>query len=147
MSEVEFIKGDLFKAKKGSVLAHACNAQGRWGSGIAKIFADKFPDAQKVYSEHCRSNGREVLGTCLIILAGDYKIACLFTSENYGELKDAPNQILERTRAAVADLIRQTSAADRIAMCKINSGLFAFPWEQTEAILDEFHRPMTVYEI
>ncbi len=147
MSKVEIISGDLFSAEKGSVLAHACNAQGVWGSGIAKIFADKFPEARKVYTEHCRSSGRDVLGTCLIIPAGDYKIACLFTSENFGDDKDAPKLILERTRSAVADLLRQTSATDRIAMCKINSGLFAVPWDKTKAVLDEFCRAMIVYDL
>ena len=147
MNNVKLIKGDLFKAPNGSILTHACNAQGVWGSGIAKLFADRFPEARRAYAEHCSRLGSKVLGTCFIISAGDYKIACLFTSENYGKHKDPPALILERTRSAVLDLLRQTTAADRIAMCKINAGLFAVPWEDTQCVLDEFDREMFVYEI
>lgn len=147
MKNVSVIKGDLFKAPKGSILTHACNAQGRWGSGIAKIFADRFPEARQIYADHCRRLGNKVLGTCLIIDAGDYRIACLFTSENYGKFKDPQALILSQTRQAVRDLLSQTSESDQIAMCKINAGLFAVPWEDTQSVLEEFDRPMVIYEI
>lgn len=147
MKNVKVISGDLFKAPRGSILTHACNAQGSWGSGIAKIFADRFPEARKIYSDYCRKHGRKVLGSCLIIDAGDYRIACLFTSEKYGKFKDPPGLILEQTRQAVQDLVEQTTDQDQIAMCKINAGLFAVPWVDTQRVLEEFDRLFTVFEL
>ncbi|KAK3489709.1 hypothetical protein B0T13DRAFT_91247 [Neurospora crassa] len=39
----------------GSLLIHACNAQGNWGTGIARIFRTHYPGAYKAYQAHCSS--------------------------------------------------------------------------------------------
>ncbi|ESA43498.1 ADP-ribose 1''-phosphate phosphatase, variant [Neurospora crassa OR74A] len=39
----------------GSLLIHACNAQGDWGTGIARIFRTHYPGAYKAYQAHCSS--------------------------------------------------------------------------------------------
>jgi ADP-ribose 1''-phosphate phosphatase len=62
--------GDLFTLppRNNSLLVHACNTQGSWGAGIAKVFAREFPDAYTVYREHCRRNeGADLVGTALLI--------------------------------------------------------------------------------
>jgi ADP-ribose 1''-phosphate phosphatase len=147
MNTFKIVKGDLFKAPKGSIIVHACNTQGVWGSGIAKLFADRFPKAREIYSKYCKDNGAAALGRCLLIESGDYTVGCLFTSAHYGRLKDSPQLILKHTRSAVRDLIAQAAVSDNIAMCKINAGLFAVPWPDTQAVLHEFKRQFTVYEI
>jgi ADP-ribose 1''-phosphate phosphatase len=143
---ITYVKGDLFSAPKGSILIHSCNCQGVWGSGIAKQFAERFPEAKKVYSEACRSRGPTILGRSLLIPAGDYTIGCLFTSNNYGQYVDSPEEILEKTRIAIEFLLAQNIDNKPMHMCKINSGLFRVPWEETEKVLNSFNANFTVYE-
>ena len=84
-------------------------------------------------------------------------IACLFTSKKKGKGKGSKESILAATGEAVEDLARKvrsvnesadaadgktkdgSSKVDRIAevrMCKINSGLFGVPWEDTKEVIE-----------
>jgi ADP-ribose 1''-phosphate phosphatase len=146
MGKVTTIKGDLFDAPKGSIIIHACNTKGVWGSGIAKAFAQRFPKARDIYAQACQEKGASLLGTCLLIPAGDYTIACLFTSKNYGQFVDKPAKILESTESAIADLIKQNVERKSLHTCKINSGLFRVPWNDTKAILKATDSEFTVYD-
>ncbi len=149
MSNVTTIKGSLFDAPKGSIIVHACNTKGVWGSGIAAVFAKRFPVARNIYATHCQRYGSKLIGTCFLIDAGDYTIGCLFTSKNFGGRVDTPEKILKATRLAIADLIYQNGNGlnKPIHMCKINSGLFRVPWKDTKAILkDAKSTEFTVYD-
>lgn len=146
MSKITTIKGNLFDAPKGSILIHACNTKGVWGSGIAKAFASKFPKARDVYVQLCQEKSASLLGTCLLIPAGDYTIGCLFTSKNYGQFVDKPAKILESTETAIADLIAQNVDKKPMHTCKINSGLFNVPWADTKALLKQTGEEFTVYD-
>jgi ADP-ribose 1''-phosphate phosphatase len=149
VSNINYIKGDLFHAPKGSILIHATNCCGIWGGGIAKIFAQKFPESYKIYREYCKNNivGGTALGTCLLIKPeNDYRVACLFTSKGYGKFVDSPEEILEATKYAVFDLIYQNNDVKEFHACKFNSGLFRVPWEKTEAVLEATGKKFTVYE-
>lgn len=140
---IHYVKDDLFNAPAEHLLVHACNCQGVWGSGIAKEFKNRFPEAFKVYQYACCTRGRNVLGTAIVI---DRKVGCLFTSRDYGARVDSQKSILTNTRSAVEALVAQ-SAGLTIAMPKINSGLFNVPWKDTEAILNEFDRDFYVYSL
>lgn len=83
--------GDIFEAPHGSVLIHACNCRGAWGSGFAMIIdtkvqsnstsplgihplylhasrIQKFPAAARVYRVHCVITPlKEKIGTALLI--------------------------------------------------------------------------------
>lgn len=146
MSKITTINGNLFDAPKGSIIIHACNTKGMWGSGIAKAFAQKFPKARDIYVKHCQEHGASLIGTCLLIPAGDYTIGCLFTSNNYGMFVDKPHQILENTLNAVAHMIALNAENKEMHMCKINAGLFKVPWPDTKKILEGFDIPFTVYD-
>ena len=71
------------------------------------------------------------------------------TSFNYGKNKDTPDKIIENTRKAIADLIMLYPHIKEIHMPKINAGLFAVPWYDTEIILKEFDGLLNfvVYEL
>jgi ADP-ribose 1''-phosphate phosphatase len=146
MGKVTTIKGNLFDAPKGSIIIHACNTKGVWGSGIAKAFASKFPNARDVYAKACQEKGASLLGTCLLIPAGDYIIGCLFTSKNYGQFVDKPAKILESTESAIKDLIKQNVDKRPLHTCKINSGLFRVPWNDTKALLKASDSDFVVYD-
>lgn len=86
---------------------------------------------------------------------GRHFVGCLFTSAHYGKRKGTPKQILEATGPAMGDLLRQIEAWNaehpvkdkdgvgddlrikEIRMCKINSGLFNVPWEDTKAVIEK----------
>lgn len=161
---INYIKGDLFVSKS-SILCHACNCYGSWGGGIAVIFRKKFPQSYKIYNEHCKRTGAaELLGTTLLIEPENgQRVACLFTSNLTGARKLPPNEIVHYTDLAMKDLIRQLSQENEngqgkenesndlksISMPKINAGLFAVPWDQTELVLEKYANEVdiTVYEI
>lgn len=60
-----------------------------------------------------------------------------------GKRKDGKGEILEATRGAVVDLVRQVGelgedwgGVGEVRMCKINSGLFGVPWEETRGVVE-----------
>jgi ADP-ribose 1''-phosphate phosphatase len=131
-------KGDLFSnAYSDSILAHACNAKGVWGSGIAKTFKELYPDEFKIYREHCLEHLKDnipLVGTCLRI----DNILCLFTSHGYAETLDSEEDILRHTQECfegVMTLCEQKNVI--IEMPKINSGRFGVAWEKTEEVINK----------
>ena len=103
-SKLVYVEGDLFVAPDHSILVHACNTLGSWGSGIALTFREKYPAQFAQYQAHCKTHGQALVGTCLLILGDKHDIACLFTSRAYGKDKDKPAEILAATRKAMIDL-------------------------------------------
>jgi ADP-ribose 1''-phosphate phosphatase len=135
-------KGSLFDAPKGSVLVHACNKQGMWGSGIAKQFADRFPESYEKYKIICGLPQLEVGDAFVLNIENEYRIGCLITSDNYGQLRDPKELILKSTRLALLDILGATNKlscfiveGQDIHSCKFNAGLFGVPWEETEKVL------------
>lgn len=144
---VSIIRDNLFNAPNDSIIIHACNTKGVWGSGIAKEFANRFPKEKDIYTNHCKNFGKSLVGTCLLIPSETYTIGCLFTSKGYGSFVDKPEDILKATEKAIIDLIRQNKDNKSMNMCKINSGLFNVPWEETQKVLEKFNHNFTVYEL
>lgn len=153
-------KGSLFDAPKGSVLVHACNAQGMWGSGIAKQFAERFPQSYDEYKVICTLPDFEVGQAFVLNIENEYRIGCLITSSNYGQLCDPKEIILKSTRTALLDILGATNKlscfiveGQDIHSCKFNAGLFGVPWEETEKMLLDvmneigYTRDWTVWEI
>src|ERR1035437_7212115 len=139
MSKIIYKKMSLFSAPKGSFLAHGCNCQGIWGSGIAKEFKERFPTSLEEYSDYCKDRKfrPSALGYSSIT---SENIICLMTSNSYGRFVDKPHEILVNTTLALqcliydlTDLMKQDIT---IYSNKFNSGLFNVPWEQTEYALN-----------
>lgn len=134
---ISYNKGSLFKAPVGTILAHACNCKGVWGSGIAVEFKKRFPDVFQEYADDCGRFGDQLAGHAKVYRAKDYDVACLFTSRGFGEQRDDAFKILEYTQTAVDELIVYAKVVGReIDMPKINSGRFAVPWEKTAELLN-----------
>jgi len=151
--------GDIFAAPQNSVLIHACNCGGVWGSGVALEFKKRYPQAFEVYHEECNTPSSEfhqksLLGTALLIPPQDedlttttdegHWIACLFTSVDYGKRVSSELIILESTKKAMADLQKKMKFwkakgqefGDLWAV-RINSGKFGVPWDRTKRILEQ----------
>lgn len=132
MSQIEYKKMSLFDAPEGSILVHACNSQGVWGSGIAKEFKERFPEDYLEYKSMINFHNRLSGSTCGLFGRSE-KTGWLVTSHNYGDLKDSPEQIKINTTLALVDLCLDGPML--VYSNKFNSGLFAVPWEETELIL------------
>jgi len=126
----EVKKMNLFDAPPGSFLIHAVNCKGVWGSGIAALFREKFPNAYAAYKLQCKSGYAAVgkFGGCMYV-------GWLFTSDGYGTRRDSVDMILNNTRQSVISLLEEMPDSAVIYSNKFNSGLFGVPWEKTEAIL------------
>lgn len=124
----------LFNAPKGAVLVHACNAQGVWGSGIAKEFKERFPSSFKQYHKYCK-DVFNVSGTSYLTTQENTQfVGCLITSDNYGKNVDSKDKILVNTICALRDLAERYPDS-MFYSNKFNSGLFGVPWEETERFL------------
>lgn len=132
---ITYVEGDLFNSPA-KYLAHACNCKGVWGSGIAVDFKKLFPLAYELYQEDCRLLGECLLGSSRLYLG---EILCLFTSNNYGNFKDAEDKILKNTSNALYSIQNTLNITPNeiIAMPKINSGRFGVPWHKTEKVINE----------
>ena len=135
---LSYKKMNLFDAPENAILAHACNCKGSWGAGIALEFQKRFPKAHKKYVKTCKeSNGEMAGGATLTTLENGYHIACLFTSNGFGDQLDSKELILDNTAKSVRLLLELSSHKKLpIYSNKFNSGLFKVPWAQTSAILE-----------
>ncbi|CAG5162211.1 uncharacterized protein ALTATR162_LOCUS6180 [Alternaria atra] len=141
--------GNIFAAPPQTLLIHACNVQGAWGSGIAKAFKDTYPKAYTIYhafctKEHLLKSRPVPTGSALLIPPVDagkeHWIGCLFTSAKYGKGKDKPDVIVGNTKPAMEMLLELVSMAggiEGVRMCKINSGKFGVEWERTRGVLED----------
>ncbi|KAK8161888.1 ADP-ribose 1''-phosphate phosphatase [Phyllosticta citrichinensis] len=170
---VKEVTADMFAAPPNSVLIHACNCYGNWGSGIAEAFRLGYPNANRNHQQFCDRgpDGMAQAGSAQLIPPLDenpkvpskgnkkHYIGCLFTSEGFGTKKDPPATILKHTRTAMIDLLQQIADIKKdgkevgeIRMCKINSVLFKTPWKDTLKVLQNIElepgmpTEVTVYE-
>lgn len=146
---INYMTGDIFDAPPGTVLIHSCNCRGRWGKGIALAFKTRYPTAFQAYKTFCDgTNAKSLLGRGLLIpLSGkekankDIYIGCLFTSIDSGNKKSEKDIILDATKRSMTELLSKIAELDgnerptSMRMPMINSGLFAVPWEETEAVI------------
>lgn len=144
MSKLIYKKMSLFDSPEQSVLVHACNAQGVWGSGIAKEFHRRFPASERLYKDLCKDFG--IVGTAQLISSYDtttgktYWIGNLITSSGYGSTLDSKAEVLVNTILALQNLCfnLESKGIKEVYSNKFNSGLFKVPWEETEAFLKIF---------
>lgn len=150
---IEYRKGSLFEAPKGSYLVHACNTQGVWGSGIATEFKKRFPHAFAVYSRHCQNNSNFVLGQFWAIWDADYYVTCLLVSSGYGRQVDSKEEIKKQTKIVLDKFLQWVTdpkqhlnavPVTEVYSNKFNSGFFRVPWNETEAILMESLKPYNI---
>lgn len=145
---VKHEKISLFDVPKDSIIVHACNAKGIWGSGIAKEFKHRYPHSFFEYESFCLNKYQDQILTGKSRLSQWHKdephwVGWLITSESYGDQKDDKTEILANTALAVYNLCndicrlhnREEWKEIPVYSNKFNSGLFGVPWEETELVL------------
>lgn len=84
---LEIKHGDLFAfVKEPAVIAHGCNAQGKMGSGFARILRNRFPAAYLAYRKAYLEDGL-ALGDIVFANTRGFHIANIITQETYGRDK------------------------------------------------------------
>ncbi len=79
--------GDIFNVianRSDVVFIHGCNAQGVFGSGVAKIVKDIYPEAYKFYKEVHKKQGLHLGQVILVQTNSGPTIANAITQEFYG---------------------------------------------------------------
>jgi len=139
----------LFDVATGSIIVHACNSQGVWGSGIAKAFSERFPQAYSDYKRFCgehNSTRGSASGLAGIYDAVDrtHRVGWIVTSHDYGDKRDEREKIKINTALALKAFCERVKAAEsdsckpgeiRVYSNKFNSGLFGVEWKESELIL------------
>lgn len=142
MGQIIHKKMSLFEAGPNTILAHACNAKGAWGAGIALEFKKRFPEAYKEYKYLCAEYPNST-GDSFRIKTKTNSILCLITSKGYYNQLDSKEKILKNTEKALMSYCEifengLGGPSDKVIYSnKFNSGLFRVPWEETEAILQK----------
>ncbi len=136
---LQYKRGDLFSALGSNIVfVHACNCKASWGAGIATQFKAHFPLAYKNYQALCHKHDTRLLGVGIYHKQMDSTepaVGYLFTSRQYGQLKDDKDKIIMNTKRSVACLLSVLPQGTHVVFPKINAGLFAVPWEDTEKVL------------
>lgn len=139
----------LFEVEKETIIVHACNSQGVWGSGIAKVFKEKYPHSFVDYNKFCLLANEERGTACGRASLSTYHesephwVGWIVTSHHYGHFKDSPDLIKIHTTLALHELCKKIYLAHpkednpviEVHSNKFNSGLFGVPWEDSELIL------------
>lgn len=142
---ITYKKMSLFDTPEGSILVHACNAQGVWGSGIAATFKAIYPRSFKEYHNYCMEGlkkdpefGR--VGTAYVTNQENKRhVGCLITSFSYGKDRDSVEDIVAQTFLALDSLFKDRNFDGyTVYSNKFNSGMFKVDWRYTEKVLTYF---------
>lgn len=103
---ITYREGDLFGAGNG-VIAHGCNAKGKFGKGFALAMSKKLPSAKAQYELVHQRSGL-VLGSVVWADCGETLVANCITQETYGN--DGKRHV---SYEAVASSMRALNTAAR----------------------------------
>jgi O-acetyl-ADP-ribose deacetylase (regulator of RNase III) len=132
--KISEIKGDLFKTECVAIL-HGCNAQGKMGSGVAKIVRDRFPQAYTQYTKQAKTG--LIMGSCQYVRCDDKMIINAITQEFYGydgRRYASYDAISEAFRDVNHELPRM--GITEVAMPMIGAGLGGGSWSVISAIIE-----------
>ena len=142
---INYKLGDLLHSSC-DIIAHGCNAQGKMGSGVAKMIRSNFPEA---YAEYRKAylEGKLTLGTVIWANHENKLIANCITQDKYGY--DGKQYVdytaIEASAYTVAAIARDKNLS--VSYPPIGVGLGGGDWEVVEKILDRaFHGvPLIIY--
>jgi O-acetyl-ADP-ribose deacetylase (regulator of RNase III) len=140
-NQIEYRKGDLFSYVPGynTILAHGVNCQGVMGSGVAKTFKQKYPEAFEDYLYYLKwfknNYTPQPLGkVCFTETEGKLVLASMFTQEFYGKdgKKYMSYEAFFGSFRKVADYYEEST----IVMPKIGAGLGGGDWNIIEGLMN-----------
>ena len=145
---IKYETGDMFAGPHRTII-HGCNAQGRMGSGVAKIVREQFPEAYAAYIAAYKSAGRLDLGAVIWAESNGCLIGNAITQDHYGNdglryvdyeaVRDAMKVVNARfapAGGAVLTDIYDVVTDVHVAMPLIGAGLGGGHWPTIAAIIE-----------
>jgi len=144
--QIRYVTGDMF-ASDHAILIHGCNAQGKMGSGVAKIVRERYPLAYQVYRDRYETTGL-ALGEVVWAMCEDRIIGNAITQRFYGynggryvdyeAVGDAfreVNEFCRRTQTGEIDISRYGRITS-VGLPLIGAGLGGGHWPTIAAIIE-----------
>lgn len=129
------VKGDLFTAPAGYVIGHGVNMKGFMGSGIAKLFKERYLDMFIAYRDKCHGNNgyyRPDLGDVFMWQEPDgRRIANIFSQDQMG-----PNAEFQAIFNGVYDALLFTGHGNSLAIPRIGCGIGGQDWNKVKPMLE-----------
>ena len=132
--------------KKGGVIVHGCNAQGKMGSGVALVIKNKWPvvydDYKAMYDEYGLETGDVVYSH----VEENLYVANAVTQEFYKNHEDVPEdqtvfvdyQAIGHCFQDIVDFLNEyPEIARNVHMPMIGAGLAGGSWKRIEGIITE----------
>jgi len=132
------IKGDLlniFENNQCEVLVHGCNCFCTMGSGIARLIANKYPQAYESDKKTIKGD-KSKLGTNTYCNIDNKYIVNAYTQYNYGKDSDIVYVNYEALKNCFS-IIKKHFSGMIIAYPKIGCGLANGDWNIVSTIIDE----------
>ena len=131
------VKGDLFAesyTKGEDVYAHCISSDFALGSGIAKIFREKFPIFVERKQEMIRKFPKAKLSGLFSVASNGYIIVNLVTKKNYW---DKPTyETMESSLRSLRQYLMQRTHIKRVLMPRIGCGLDRLEWSRVRAMIE-----------
>lgn len=143
--DIIYKQGSILEAPE-PYIVHGCNAQGRMGSGVAKVLMDRYPAVRDCYlekHEQYRADGVPFLGTVHTVkTGGPHLIFNAITQEFYGYdgglyvSYEALEQCMNTINEALAPGTEATGVPAHVAMPLIGCGLAGGHWPTVAEIVE-----------
>ena len=123
-----------------SYIIHGCNAQGKMGSGVAKVLFDRYPNVRTLYLaayERARVDGKRFLGTIHYCPNEPHNVINAITQDGYGydgRLYADYEAIAECFLAL--DAIAPQGSMQAVAMPLVGCGLAGGSWPLVSEIIE-----------
>lgn len=143
--DIIYKTGSILEASEPYII-HGCNAQGKMGSGVAKVLMDEYPDVKKRYlAAHARATeqGERFLGTLHIgVETQNYTVFNAITQEFYGYdgrkyvSYGAIELCMSELDKAMRTIEAKTGKMPHVAMPLIGCGLAGGDWSVVSHIIE-----------
>lgn len=137
--------GSILEATEPYII-HGCNAQGRMGSGVAKVLMDRYPEVRERYLdlyEYFQHGSEPFLGTIhKVQTQGRHTVFNAITQEHFGydgklyASYDAIRQCMTALDHTMADIEASKGETPHVAMPLLGCGLAGGDWQLVSAIVE-----------
>lgn len=136
-----------YGAKDTVIIAHGCNADGKWGAGFSGALSRVYPEAEERYREWCAGNidgappvepGRvQLVSAVSRSSAGNVRIANMITQARVRQAAGDRTLVIDALRACIDRLSELATevGATGIIMPPVGTGLAGATWEEVQPIL------------
>lgn len=131
---MQYFRDNLLSVKRG-VIVHGCNAQGVFGSGVAKAIKDKYPEAFKKYTIDLELFKMTLGDLSLYKYSEELTIVSAITQQFYGRDANVRYVSYDAVDRAFDKIFSSTDDQYAVSLPKIGAGLGNGVWKVIEEII------------